>query len=146
MLIFFSDGYTEPLYNVEITETPIFSLKIIRKSTNQAIFDTNLPGLIFSDQFVQLPVRDIFSPPSPILFILRSGSPLRICMELGKMSNMDSDTTSPPGRFGRCMRGTSHPLGSQSIGSTCMGCIPGKGQSAAGLTTIHQVHFGGGRQ
>jgi len=51
------DGYTERLYKVEITETPIFSLKIIRKSTNQAIFDTNLPGLIFSEQFVQLPIR-----------------------------------------------------------------------------------------
>ena len=67
------------------------------------------------------------SPLSPILFTLRSGSPLRICMELGKTSNTDSDTTSPPGRFGRCTPGTSHLLGSLSIGSTCMGCIPGKG-------------------
>ena len=142
-MIFFSDGYTEPLYKVEITETPIFSLKIIRKSTNQAIFDTNLPGLIFSEQFVQLPVRRDYVPPSSILSILRSGCPLQICMELGKTSSMDFDTTFPPGRcvpssssthrFGRCTRGTNHLQGSQSIGLTCMECIPGKEQSTAGV-------------
>ena len=62
---FFSDDYTDPLYKVEITEAPIFSLKIIRKSTEQAIFDTNLPGLIFSEQFVQLPVREGMPEQAP---------------------------------------------------------------------------------
>ena len=133
MLTFFSDHYVEPLYKVEITEAPIFSLKIIRKSTNQAIFDTSLPGLIFSEQFVQLPVGDI-PPRTSIKSILRSDSPLKTCMESAKTSNMDSDTTSPPGRcfpdfkpprFGRSMPGTSHLLENQSIGSTCTGCILG---------------------
>ena len=70
MLTFFSDHYVEPLYKVEITEAPIFSLKIIRKSTNQAIFDTSLPGLIFSEQFVQLPVRNPLAPQY-IIFQIR---------------------------------------------------------------------------
>ena len=46
----------------------MFALKILRKATGQAIFDTNLPGLIFSEQFVQLPVRN---PQAPQYIILQ---------------------------------------------------------------------------
>ena len=64
-----SDGHSDPLYTVEITEAPMFALKIIRKATGQAIFDTNLPGLIFSEQFVQLPVRNPLAPQYKIFQI-----------------------------------------------------------------------------
>ena len=48
----------------------MFALKILRKATGLAIFDTNLPGLIFSEQFVQLPVRNP-QAPQYIIFQIR---------------------------------------------------------------------------
>ena len=44
----------------------MFSLQIVRKATGQAIFDTGLPGLVFSQQFIQLPVGSRALPcPGP---------------------------------------------------------------------------------
>ena len=51
---------------MHITEQPVFSLQIVRKATGQAIFDTGLPGLVFSEQFIQLPVGSLALPcPGP---------------------------------------------------------------------------------
>ena len=74
----------------------MFALKIIRKATGQAIFDTNLPGLIFSEQFVQLPVRNPLAPQY-IIFQIRLPAE-NLYMELGKTSSMSLGTTSALGR------------------------------------------------
>ena len=35
----------------------MFGIKVTRRSTNETLLDTGLPGLVFSDQFIQLPLR-----------------------------------------------------------------------------------------
>ncbi|ELT99254.1 hypothetical protein CAPTEDRAFT_104310 [Capitella teleta] len=42
-----------PLYDVQFEDEPVFSIKVIRKSTGAVIFDTSVGGLTFSDQFLQ---------------------------------------------------------------------------------------------
>ena len=49
-----SEDSAESLYEIEIKEDPIFSFKIIRKSSGISVLDSSLPGLIFSDQFLQV--------------------------------------------------------------------------------------------
>jgi len=50
-------GPVDPLYTIEFSNTPVFSFKVIRKSSGTAIFDTSLAGLTFSNQFLQLAVK-----------------------------------------------------------------------------------------
>jgi len=51
------------LYDVELKDEP-FSILIVRKSTNQVIFDTSLGGFTYSDQFIQfttkLPSKNLY--------------------------------------------------------------------------------------
>ena len=45
------------LYDVKTNNNdPFFSIQIIRKATGKVLIDTNIPGLIFSDQFLQIPM------------------------------------------------------------------------------------------
>ncbi|XP_043851669.1 sucrase-isomaltase, intestinal [Dromiciops gliroides] len=48
--------YGERLYDVEIKEKP-FGIQIRRRSTGVVIFDTQLPGFAFHDQFIQISTR-----------------------------------------------------------------------------------------
>ncbi|XP_067668991.1 sucrase-isomaltase, intestinal-like [Haliotis asinina] len=48
---------TTRLYNVTIVDTPVFGVIITRVSNNQTIFNTSLPGFIYSDQYLQLTTR-----------------------------------------------------------------------------------------
>lgn len=52
-----STGPSNPLYEIEFSNDPVFSFKVIRKSTGTAIFDTSLGGLTFSNQFLQISVK-----------------------------------------------------------------------------------------
>ena len=47
---------TDPLYEVQFEQEPVFSFKVIRKSSGVVIFDTSLGGLTFSDQYIQLAI------------------------------------------------------------------------------------------
>nr|XP_028587297.1 sucrase-isomaltase, intestinal [Podarcis muralis] len=47
---------TNTNYRVEITENP-FSIRVIRMSTNNVLFDTSIGPLVYSDQFLQLSIR-----------------------------------------------------------------------------------------
>jgi len=40
---------------INFYNSPVFGFKVTRKSTNETILDIGLPGLVFSDQFIQLP-------------------------------------------------------------------------------------------
>ncbi|OWF43597.1 Maltase-glucoamylase, intestinal [Mizuhopecten yessoensis] len=44
-------------YDVKFVTSPIFGVVVTRKSTKAVIFDTSVPGLIFTDQFVQISTR-----------------------------------------------------------------------------------------
>lgn len=48
---------TNKLYRVEVVKTPTFGIKVIRNSTGSVVFDSSLPGLTFSDQFLQISTR-----------------------------------------------------------------------------------------
>ncbi|XP_062576597.1 sucrase-isomaltase, intestinal-like [Saccostrea cucullata] len=48
---------TDKRYTVEIVKKPTFGVKVIRKSTKSVVFDSSLPGLTFSDQFLQISTR-----------------------------------------------------------------------------------------
>ncbi|XP_064418118.1 maltase-glucoamylase [Latimeria chalumnae] len=50
-----NDG-SERLYEVKIMDKP-FGIQIIRKSTGTIIWDSQLPGFTFSDQFIQMSTR-----------------------------------------------------------------------------------------
>ena len=54
-----SDGVmpSEPDYEVSFTTSPVFGVKVSRRSSQEVLLDTAVPGLVFSDQFIQLPVR-----------------------------------------------------------------------------------------
>ena len=46
-----------PLYEVTFTRSPTVGIRITRMSTGEPVLDSSLPGLVFSDQFIQLPLR-----------------------------------------------------------------------------------------
>nr|XP_022286839.1 maltase-glucoamylase, intestinal-like [Crassostrea virginica] len=48
---------TDKRYRVEWVRSPDFGIRVTRKRTNTVIFDTSLPGLTFSDQFLQISTR-----------------------------------------------------------------------------------------
>ncbi len=51
---------TAPLYRLEVGEDPgggRFFFKVLRRSTGREIFSADLPGFVFSNQFIQLPAR-----------------------------------------------------------------------------------------
>ena len=50
-------GNSNLLYEVEFVNDPVFSFKVIRKSSGSILFDTSLGGLTFSDQFLQISTR-----------------------------------------------------------------------------------------
>ena len=50
-------GNSNPLYEVQFVNDPVFSFKVIRKSSGAVLFDTSLGGLTFSDQFLQISTR-----------------------------------------------------------------------------------------
>ena len=45
------------LYDIEYVNEPQFGLKVIRKESGSIVFDTTLPGLTFSDQYLQVTSR-----------------------------------------------------------------------------------------
>src|SRR5665811_2157108 len=45
------------LYDVEFEYFPVFSFKVIRKSSGIVIFDTSVGGFTFSDQFIQIATK-----------------------------------------------------------------------------------------
>ena len=47
----------EALYRVEFTASPTWGLVVSRRDTGELVLDTGLPGLVFSQQFMQLPIR-----------------------------------------------------------------------------------------
>ncbi|KAM4889329.1 sucrase-isomaltase, intestinal [Thomomys bottae] len=47
---------SETLYNVQMTDNP-FSIKVIRKSNNNILFDTSVGPLIYSDQYLQISTK-----------------------------------------------------------------------------------------
>ncbi|XP_072477631.1 sucrase-isomaltase, intestinal [Notamacropus eugenii] len=54
-------GFTQPAatntnYNIEVTDNP-FSIKVIRKSNNQVLFDTSIGPLVYSDQYLQISTK-----------------------------------------------------------------------------------------
>ncbi|XP_033761031.1 sucrase-isomaltase, intestinal-like isoform X1 [Pecten maximus] len=57
-------GSTNKQYDVKFVTSPIFGVVVTRKSTGAVVFDTSVPGLIFTDQFVQISTR----LPSPNLY------------------------------------------------------------------------------
>ena len=46
-----------PLYEVTFTKSPTLGIRVTRMSTGELVLDSSLPGLVFSDQFLQLPFR-----------------------------------------------------------------------------------------
>jgi alpha-glucosidase (family GH31 glycosyl hydrolase) len=46
-----------PKYEVTFSNTPVFSIKVIRKSTGVIVFDTSIGGLVLSDQFLQISTK-----------------------------------------------------------------------------------------
>lgn len=44
-------------YEVEFTHDPQFGIVVKRKSSGTVIFDSNLPGMIFSDQYIQISTK-----------------------------------------------------------------------------------------
>ena len=55
---------TSPLYEVTFTQSPTLGVKVTRVATGELVLDTGLPGLVFSDQFLQLP---LLLPPGSVL-------------------------------------------------------------------------------
>jgi hypothetical protein len=45
------------IFTVEASYEPVFSFRIVRRSTGAVIFDTALGGLTVSDQFLQVAAR-----------------------------------------------------------------------------------------
>ncbi len=67
---------TAPLYRLEVGEDPDggrFFFKVLRRSTGREIFSADLPGFVFSNQFIQLPARlpsrYFFSPKKSEYFV-----------------------------------------------------------------------------
>ncbi|CAG7733772.1 unnamed protein product [Allacma fusca] len=52
-----SGGNTDPLYEVQTSNSPVFSFKVVRKSTGAVLFDTSVGGFTFSNQFLQIATR-----------------------------------------------------------------------------------------
>jgi len=59
-----SGGNQNRLYEVEFTNEPAFSFRVVRKSSGTVLFDTCLGGFTFADQFLQfstrLPSRNLY--------------------------------------------------------------------------------------
>ncbi|CAH1800510.1 unnamed protein product, partial [Owenia fusiformis] len=49
-----STAATNTLYDVQFSDTPVFSFKVIRKNSGEMIFDTSVGGFTFEDQFLQI--------------------------------------------------------------------------------------------
>jgi len=47
----------DPLYDVQFTYEPVFSFKVVRKSSGAVLFDSSLGGLTLADQFLQIGAR-----------------------------------------------------------------------------------------
>ena len=45
------------LLEVTFTSSPTLGIRVTRMSTGEVVLDSSLPGLVFSDQFIQLPMR-----------------------------------------------------------------------------------------
>ena len=45
------------LYQVTFTNIPAFGMLVTRSDTGEVVVDTGLPGMVFSDQFIQLPIK-----------------------------------------------------------------------------------------
>ena len=43
--------------DIKFSNSPVFGVRISRRSTGELLLDTGAPGLVFSDQFIQLPLR-----------------------------------------------------------------------------------------
>jgi hypothetical protein len=52
-----SSGPVDPLFSIEFTNDPVFSFKVVRKSSGVAVFDSSLGGLTFADQFIQIGIK-----------------------------------------------------------------------------------------
>ncbi|XP_069105358.1 sucrase-isomaltase, intestinal-like [Argopecten irradians] len=50
-------GSNSKQYDVKFVTSPVFGVVVTRKSTGAVVFDTSVPGLIFTDQFVQISTR-----------------------------------------------------------------------------------------
>ena len=50
-------GNTNRLYEVYFTQEPVFSFKVVRKSSGTVLFDTSVGGFTFADQFLQFATR-----------------------------------------------------------------------------------------
>ena len=44
-------------FDIQFFNTPVFGFKIVRRSSDETVLETGMPGLVFSDQFIQLPFR-----------------------------------------------------------------------------------------
>ena len=53
-----------PLYEVTFSQSPNFGVRVTRRSSGELVLDSSLPGLVFSDQFHQLPLS---LPPGSLL-------------------------------------------------------------------------------
>jgi hypothetical protein len=50
-------GNANRLYDIIFTNVPVFSFKVLRRSTGTTLFDSSLGGFTFSDQFLQLGIK-----------------------------------------------------------------------------------------
>lgn len=48
---------SDPLYDVEFSEDPVFAFRILRKSSGAVVFDSSLGGMTLADQYLQLGIR-----------------------------------------------------------------------------------------
>jgi len=46
-----------PLYEIQFSNEPVFSFRVIRKSSGSVLFDTSLGGLTFAQQFIQFSTK-----------------------------------------------------------------------------------------
>ncbi|XP_013408342.1 maltase-glucoamylase, intestinal-like isoform X2 [Lingula anatina] len=46
-----------PIYDVQISTSPVFTFKVVRKDTGVAVFDTSIGGLLLEDQFLQIATK-----------------------------------------------------------------------------------------
>ena len=54
-----SDGVMpeDPEFEVSFTNSPVWGFQVTRRSSQEVLVDTALPGLVFSEQFIQLPLK-----------------------------------------------------------------------------------------
>ena len=44
-------------FDILFSNSPVFGFKIVRRASNETVMETGMPGLVFSDQFIQLPFK-----------------------------------------------------------------------------------------